>query len=318
MPSPFPSTAEQVVAAVEAVTVNARPTDAPFVAAFADMPVDRAETALALADELGLLRATAAGYVIVSPVVRFFAAGLQQRSAAALRIALESYEPFLEFRARLAYTTTASDAARHVKAKLQLTSHHDEIRDTLVSLGTYAQALNSVGGGQYELPEDEAVPSLAAIAGACQELAAAEAQVRHHIGERAVALASVPEVIQPLADALLRAGRGDPDGAVQQAGNAVEAYLVGVAARKSISLTGANGLNAKIERIAQSVSLPEKIKRVSKYSGDIRNAADHGPDPDIGNVSWTIRPNTGVEYVFVACSLLASLAEWEAAEPPSL
>jgi hypothetical protein len=35
-------------------------------------------------------------------------------------------------------------------------------------------------------------------------------------------------------------------------------------------------------------------------------------------MSWTIRPNTGVEYVFVACSFLASLAEWEAAEPPSL
>jgi hypothetical protein len=318
MPSPFPSTAEQVVAAVEAVTVSGAPTDATAVSGFADMPSDRAEAALALAADLGLLSESSSHYEAASPLCRFFASALQGRSAAALRVALESYEPFLLFRARLPYTTTASDAARQTKAKLVLTGHHDEIRDTLVSLGTFSHALKSVGGGQYELPGDEAVPTLNSIAEACEELAASEARVRSHLGERAAGLASTDEVIQPLADALLRAGRGDPEGAVQQAGNAVEAYLVELAGRKNVGLSGATGLNGKLERIANNVPMAEKLRRISKYAGDIRNAADHGPDPDVGNISWTIRDNTGTEYVFVACSLIASLAEWEAGGPPSL
>lgn len=318
MPSLFPSTAEQVVAAVEAVSVSGRAVDAAFVVAFADMPVDRAEAALALGAALGLLDEDSGSYTVDSPLCRFIAGGLQQRSAAALRIALESYEPFMMFRARLAYTATGSDAARHVKTALGLSGHHDEVRDTLVSLGTYTQALVSVGGGQYEVPADEAVPALNAVAAACGDVAAAEAQVRRHLGDRAVLHASTVEVLQPLADALLRAGRGDAAGAVQQAGNAVEAYLVDLAGRKGVSLTGATGLNAKMERIAQHAQTPEKLRRISKYSGDIRNAADHGPDPDVGNASWTIRASTGVEYVFVACSFLASLAEWEAGGPPSL
>lgn len=317
MPSPFPSTAEQVVAAVEAVAVNNGPTDVALVSEFADLPTARAEAALALAVELELLSEASGDYSVASPLCRFFVSAAQQRSAAALRIALESYDPFVAFRARLPYAATASDAARHVKATHGLSGHHDEIRDTLVSLGTFTQGLVSAGGGQYKVPIDEPEEDLNAIASACDDAAKAESQIRAHLGS-AAPLSSEDEVIRPLTDALQRAGRGDPDGAVQQAGNAVEAYLVELAARKTVNITGANGLNAKLERIAQAHSLPEKLKRVSKYSGDIRNAADHGPDADIGNVSWTIRQNTGTEYVFVSCSLLASLAAWENGEAPSL
>ncbi len=318
MASPFPSTAEQLVQVVEAVALSGSAATPAYVAQFADLPQDRAEAALALAVEIGLLTETGGDFTATSPLCRFFVRALEKRSAAALRIALESYDAFLLFRARLPYAGTASDAARQTKAKLTLTGHHDEIRDTMVSLGTYTRALESVGGGQYQLPADEAIPSLEQVASACDDLAAAEAQVRGHLGERAAGYASTGEVIQPLADALLRAGGGDADGAVQQAGNAVEAYLVDVATRKTVSLTGANGLNAKLERIADNETMPAKLRRISKYAGDIRNAADHGPDPDVGNVSWTIRPKTGVEYVFVACSLLASLAEWEDGQAPSL
>jgi hypothetical protein len=314
MASPFPSTAEQVVHAIEATAIAGRPIDAATVGAFGDMPTERAEAALALATDLGLLSEDANSYEPASPLCIFFASGLQERSAAALRIALESYEPFVLFRSRLPYTTTASDAARQTKAKLGLTGHHDEIRDTLVSLGTYSHGLRAVGGGQYELPGDEAAPAIHTIAAACADLAAAEAKVRAHLGERAVPLSSTSEVIQPLSDALLRAGREDADGA----GNALEAYLVDLAGRKAVNITGANGINAKLERIADQEGLPPKLRRISKYVGDIRNAADHGPDPDVGNASWTIRSNTGVEYVFVSCSFIASLAKWEAGEPPSL
>jgi hypothetical protein len=105
---------------------------------------------------------------------------------------------------------------------------------------------------------------------------------------------------------------------VQQAGNAVEAFIVELAGRTGVNLGNATGLNGKLEALATQSAMPEKLRRVSKYLGDIRNAADHGPDADVGNVSWTIRENTGVEYVFVACSFVGALAIWESGGPPTM
>jgi hypothetical protein len=318
MPSPFPSTAEQVVAAVEAVTVAGRPADAAFVARFADLPEARAESALSMATDLGLLTENGGSYEPASPLCRFVVSGRQDIAMATLRVALESYEPFILFRSRLAHTTDGTTAARHTQATLGLAGHRDEIRDTLVSLGTYTHALEVAGGGQYRAPNDEAINALRTLAEASADAAAADGRIRAQLGEEAVARSSNADVLAPLADALQRAGQGDAAGAVQQAGNAVEAYLVGVAGRLGANLQGANGLNAKVDRLVQQKNLPKKLQNVSKYLGHVRNAADHGPDADVGNQSWQIRPNTGTEFVFVACSFVASLSDWESGRAPSL
>ena len=56
MPRPFfQSTAEDVIASVEAVVVNGKPTTADFVARFIDVPLSRAENALKLAVDMGFL-----------------------------------------------------------------------------------------------------------------------------------------------------------------------------------------------------------------------------------------------------------------------
>jgi hypothetical protein len=50
----------------------------------------------------------------------------------------------------------------------------------------------------------------------------------------------------------------------------------------------------------------------AKYLGQVRNAADHGVDvdPEVGAV-WHIQRTTSVQYVFVACSFIASALERE-------
>jgi hypothetical protein len=56
---------------------------------------------------------------------------------------------------------------------------------------------------------------------------------------------------------------------------------------------------------------------VGKYLGHVRNAADHGIDQDVG-AAWTIRPQTGLEYVHVACSFLVSIRSRELNRPPDV
>jgi len=57
----FQSTAEDVVASIEAVVVYGKPTTVAFVAQFADVPQDRADNALKLAKDLGFLSVNATG-----------------------------------------------------------------------------------------------------------------------------------------------------------------------------------------------------------------------------------------------------------------
>lgn len=312
-----PATAEQVIAAAEAVVVNPQPTSIELVADFSDLTRYQAEAALKLAADLGFLCDKGGKYSTASPLCRFIITPNQMQKAAVMRVVLESYQPFVMFRQRLVATAIAATAAQQTKAALKLDAHREEVKDTLLSLGTYSHALVAEGGGRYRAEENPFENTLEILAKACKDAAAAEARVREQLGLIAAPVVTREEVIVPLADALIRAKSGDPRGAVVRGGNAVESYLDSLADSLNVNLHGATGINAKLEKFAQAKVLPKKLVHVGKYLGHIRNAADHGIDGDIG-ASWTIRNSTALEYVYVACSFVAATIARVKQMPPEI
>ncbi len=312
MARPFaPTTAELVTDAVEAVFVLGAEATLDYVAAFADQPKDQAKDALEMATDLGLLKKGAnSGYVPYSPLCRYTASPNVNQKAAVLRIILDTYEPFQVFKERLLATNNPSTAAEQTKAILDLDAHRADIKDTLINLGGYGQLLISEGGGSYKINEIPAINPLKAIAQACDDTDSAERAVRNRLGDDAVGIVSVADVVQPLSDALWRANAADGSGAIQQAGNAVESFLGELGNRVGADMAGAHGINAKAQRLREHWNLPTKLLNVSKYLGHIRNAADHGVDEDI-DAAWDITEETGIEYVFVACSFVTSVVRWE-------
>jgi hypothetical protein len=311
-----PATAEQVVAAVEAIVSTRQPEKPEFVATFSELTEKQAKAALELASDLGLLTSNSGKYDLASPLCRFLVTPNQMEKAAILRVLLESYEPFVVFRERLFATENASTAAQQTKAQLNLDAHREEIKDTLLSLGTYSQALRTDGGGRYSRSAASSADTLRALMEAAQTAAAAEGRIRQQIGPAAAAVVSRDEVIVPLSDAWLRARANDGRGAVVAAGNAVESFLTALAGRLSINIAGATGINAKIDKFTVA-NLPTKLKNVGKYLGHVRNAADHGVDPEVG-AAWAIRDATGVEYVYVACSFIAAVVAREQGQPSEI
>ena len=101
------------------------------------------------------------------------------------------------------------------------------------------------------------------------------------------------------------------------AGNAMDSYLAALGTRLGVVLTGAHGINAKLDELRRANQMPMKLLNMGKYLGHVRNAADHGVDTDVG-VAWSIRPATGVEYVFVACSFIAARTSRERGEPAQI
>lgn len=318
MPRQFsPATAEQVVGSVEAVIAIGSGATAARVAEVADFPEPATQAALDLAEDLGLLSGNNNEYSLSNPIGRFLVTPRQPQKAHVIRVVLESYEPFTRFRERLEATGRVDEAARQTKALLSLDAHRDEIKQALVNLGTYAEALASAGGGHYVTASGAMDNPLGELVRVVEEVTEATALVRRQLGADAVSKVSEDEVIAGLADAVVKAQGRDPDGAVFEAGNAVESYLERLAERQNINVQGATGINAKLDRLQQDGFLPKKLKHFGKYLGHIRNAADHGVDQDIG-AEWAIAESTGLEYIFVACSFIRATTRVERGGAPIL
>ena len=76
----------------------------------------------------------------------------------------------------------------------------------------------------------------------------------------------------------------------------------------TVSLTGTNGINQKLDKFRINNELPKKVVEAAKYLGQIRNAADHGVDvdPEVQCILWRIQETTGYQYVLVSCSFISA------------
>jgi len=320
MPLAHQTTAEHVMGAVEAIVVNGQPTSLAMITDFLETTPANATAALEMAVELALISQDAnQNYVTLSPLCRFTAVPLQK--VAVLRLLLEGYRPFLVFRERLVATSDLNVSAQAAKVVCSLQAHRDEIKETLVNLGSFSRALVHSGGGHYQLEQEPLANFLQQIAASCTDMMQAEFRIRALLGAEAAATVNRDNVLVPLADALFKANQRDPDGAVQQAGNAVESHIVEMAGRMGVSVAGASGIASKLLRFQNQNPrrLPMKLIHVGNYLGAVRNAADHGAaDADIPGAMWQIRDATGLEYVFVACSFIAASRARELNQPPQI
>jgi len=308
----FHVTAELVVAAVDAVHAH-RAATAAQVAIFCDISIQQVGQALGLAVDLQLLSESAGTYTAKPPLAAFAGSPGDRQRSAMLRVALEAYDPFVRFRERLGITGSADTAASQTKQLLDLTSHREEVKETLVSLGTYTNAVKAAGGGRYTVDNASINLEMQALAEASAEIAGAEQLVRSLIGNNADK-ASRNDVLLPLARSILKTNAGEDRNAISEAGNAVESFLAELAGRMNVSLAGAAGINSKLDKFRPGNHLPKKIIEAAKYLGQIRNAADHGVDTEVG-AQWSITGLTARIYPAVACSFIAAALAHEHNKP---
>ena len=313
MPRAFSqATAEQVIAVSEASVALNPSANVNAISRFTDLPEERTERALALAVDLGLLAENAGMFTPANPLCKLLRTPHDSERAAVLRIAIESYRPFLVFREELEATNDPTAAANQTKAILDLDCHREEIKDTLLNLATYSGALIASHGNAYERDLKSMSNLLQELASGSSQESAAIFAVRQELGEEASKLVDHDEVISPLASGLRHASGGSAGReAVLHAGNAVDSFLDWYANNSNLNLAGAVGINGKLEKLRQQGSLPKKLVSVGKYLGHIRNAADHGIDTDTG-APWDISEATGRNLVFVAITFIRSVVAYKA------
>jgi len=296
----YHTTAEQVIAVVESICCKVK-ANKKYVEKFCDLSPEQSNNALNLAVDLGLLKSVGPDYEIANTLARFLSTSSDKIKASILRIILESYEPFKIFRERLMVTNSPDQAAEQTIAYLGINAHREEVKDTLLSLGTYANSIMSLGGGKYTLTQSENDKLLSEIFNVCNNMVSCEQWIRNKIGKYFDDL-SRDNVIEPLANALQKFFiENNPKMVVTIAGNAYESFLVELSNIMNVDLTGATGIISKLEKFRNNNKLPSKIIESAKYIGHIRNVADHGIDQEI-DATWEIQEITAITYIFAICS----------------
>jgi hypothetical protein len=311
------TTADNVVGAVQAVVAGRGAATTQIVANYLDLPTANATRALELAEDLGLVRSDGTTYTTASPLSRLLATPVLAQRAAVLRVAVEDYLPFRTFRECLSSVTDVNTAAQQTCAILELSEHRESVKQTLVSLGTYCQSLRSTAGGHHEIRFDFEAELSSQLGGVVAELAEAELRIRDWLSDRARNYVDRVAVLEPLAESYLKVSQGDSRGAVVTAGNAVESHLSHLANDMGVNVVTAHGLGAKVQAFESAKKLPKKVLAVGRYLGNIRNAADHGIDPEVG-AAWTIRSGTGEDFLRVAITFIETSIDVKEGLPPSI
>ena len=117
----------------------------------------------------------------------------------------------------------------------------------------------------------------------------------------------IKNVFAPLSDAYskIQAASLELKPIILYAGNAFESFLLQIANDNQISLLGKNGIMQKSD--ALSSVLPKKHRGMIGYIGQVRNAADHGTDPDEDGKTWTVSEDTALLYPILVTSIIKDI-----------
>lgn len=307
------TTAEDIVAVVDAVVARGKSASVEYIAKFTEIATgDQVDKAIHMAVELGMLifDGTSGTYTVKSYLAeRLVTAASDDQKAAIMRLILEQYEPYKAFKTRYGFIHSIDAACRQAKTLCSIEGNERDIKNTLISIATYAKALKSEGANLYSFVEEDHTLSL--VEASLAESAISEKLLREFFGDNLYNKVNLTTVIEPLAEAFQKSKADVPDtrAVIVYSANAFESFLDDFALTKGVSLSGQNGIIQKRNALAAVIS--KKHKGMIEYIGQVRNAADHGADNDENGQMWTVTRDTALLYPCVVATVIKDMLQRE-------
>ena len=252
------TTAEDIVAVVDAVIAKGSEAAKDFIAEFTGIATDdQVLKALQMACELQLIVFDSSRGCYGSPSFlarKLVSASSDEQKAVFMRLILEQYAPYNTFKTRYGFTKSIELACRQTKTLHMMTSNERDVKNTLISIATYAKALKSEGANLYSFVED--VDAVGIIEAALRSANITENSLRTYWGENLYTFVNTSNVFAPLVEALQKTHSGTMDvrSIVVCAANAFESFLADFAIRKGVSLSGRNGILQKRDALSAHIS----------------------------------------------------------------
>ena len=231
-----------------------------------------------------------------------------EHKAALMRIVLEQYEPFETFKVRYAITQNIEQACKQIKKLYSMSSGERDIKQTIISVATYAKVLKRTGTNTYVFSQETETDYLQYIEDAIELKISDEIMLRNYLGDGPHQFISHQNVIQPLIDSVTKS-KSDPldtKAVVLYASSAFESFIDQYAQHKGVSLNGKNGIISKLTAF-DSVSISKKHRGIIEYIGQVRNAAEHGSDANENNMTWSVSKETAIMYPLIVASAIKNI-----------
>jgi len=248
-----------------------------------------------------------------SPLVPLLVKARNEDKRVLFGVHLNQYDPFVLFVDRLRAGNPPQQAASQVCAV------HGFADDPIVawrafeSWGTYAGSLVRAQDGQYTPAEpfgllDSLRQSMDALFDQEQD---ARQYVHDQLGQEASEFIN-GQVRDSLVEAIIMlANENPPESVILRLGNTYEDFLRQVGYRR-VNLQSANGIIRIGNQLRNRRLVAQKHLGAISLIGHIRNATDHGGDPDEDNRPWSVAPSTARLMLLTILSSIRSIALYRA------
>ncbi len=303
------TTAEDIVAVVDAVCAKAGNANQSFIAQFTGIATDdQVKKAIHMAVELRLLKYDSSNDMYLVDMFlanKLVMAKTDEQKAAVMKIILEEYEPYKIFKVRYRYTNSIEMACRQIKILFNMNANERDIKNTIVSIATYAKALKSEGANLYSFTDE--MDDMRLLGETYQGLFENVLALKNFYGDTLIAYLNETNVQTPLIEAMqkVKATSIDTKAIIVYASNAFESFLNDYAMQKNISLQGKNGILQKRDALVSVLS--KKHRGMIDYIGQVRNAADHGADNDENGQMWSVSVETAIYYPILVATVIKNI-----------
>lgn len=301
--------AEDIVGVVDAILAKPEECSVNFISEFADISSTQTLNALHMAEQLGLAApdSTLNTYNSNSFLARLIVSSRDDNhKAAIMRLVLEQYEPYLCFKARFSFTNSIDLACKQVKTIYSMPCTYKDIRNTFINIATYSKAMINDGANSYKLNQDE-VSYIEILELALKFKSNDDNALRIHLGNHVCEFIDTEKVFNPLSDAysLIQNSETEPKAPILYAGNAFESFLQQIADAHAVSLIGKHGISQKSDTL--NAVLSKKHRGMINYISQVRNAVDHGADPEEDGKIWNISDGTAQMYPIIVASIIKNI-----------
>lgn len=306
------TTAEDIVGVVDAILARPNNCTKEYISDFADISSIQTDNALLMAKEFNLVKNMQDGtYYSDSFLARLIVSSRNDtHKAAIMRLILEQYEPFVMFKVRHGFTGSMDAAAKQIRSMYSMTSSYKDIRNTIINIGTYSRSLINDGASSYKFNQDD-VNYIEILELALKFKSNDDNALVNQLGEDAFSYVDRDRVFSPLSEAYSKIQNisSDKNSIILYAGNAFESFLQQIADDNQVSLQSKNGISAKTDALSNVLS--KKHRGMIQYVIQIRNAADHGADPDENGKVWSIADDTAQFVPLIVANLIKDIVSYK-------
>lgn len=220
---------------------------------------------------------------------------------------LQRYEPFLLFVSLITKGNSVEVSCRKVKTIYGIPNNIKIIKKSFLAWGRYADLLEINKGGTIKLKISTEVTTpdyISALSEALENDIKIRLHIENKLGDEVFGFLQHDE-LEFLVKGM-KEHKNDPRGAIEDAGKAFEDFLRRIGTYRKVDLSKCNGIGQCAQFLESKNVITQKHLQMCEHVNALRLMAAHSKEKTTLK-SWKINPDTAIEVILTALTLIRSI-----------